>query len=56
MEYMPLGDLTSFVEKGIPEQEVKVITLQLLEGISLMHKHSLAHRDLKPAVSAVGVS
>jgi serine/threonine protein kinase len=56
MEYMPLGDLTPFVEKGIPEQEVKAITLQLLEGLSLMHKHSLAHRDLKPAVRAVDVS
>jgi serine/threonine protein kinase len=50
MEYLPHGDLESFIEKGIPEGEIKLITIQLLEGLAIMHENSFTHRDLKPAV------
>jgi len=53
MEYLPHGDLSSFIEKGIPENEVKLITIQLLEGLTIMHENSFTHRDLKPAVREV---
>jgi serine/threonine protein kinase len=50
MEYFPYGDLNAFIEKGIPENEVKLITIQLLEGLAIMHENLFTHRDLKPAV------
>src|SRR5213079_717188 len=50
MEYFSHGDLSSFIEKGIPEEEVKLITIQLLEGLTIMHENLFTHRDLKPAV------
>jgi len=33
--------------KKLPESEVKVIFQQLAEGVSYLHKHNIAHRDLK---------
>jgi serine/threonine protein kinase len=53
MEYLPYGDLNSFIEKGIPEEEVKLIAIQLLEGLVIMHKNSFTHRDLKPTVREI---
>jgi serine/threonine protein kinase len=53
MEYLPYGDLNSFIEKGIPENEIKLITIQLLEGLAIMHENSFTHRDLKPGVREV---
>ena len=50
MEYFPYGDLSSFIEKGISEEGIKLITVQLLEGLVIMHENSFTHRDLKPAV------
>jgi serine/threonine protein kinase len=55
MEYLPHGDLRCFVEKGIPEDEVKSITIQLLEGLSIMHQNLITHRDLKPAVREIPI-
>ncbi|KAF4173939.1 hypothetical protein CNMCM8694_008423 [Aspergillus lentulus] len=34
--------------KAIPETEARTITVQLLEGLRLMHDEGFAHRDLKP--------
>ena len=53
MEYLPHGDLSSFIKKGIPEEEIKLITIQLLEGLAIMHENSFTHRDLKPAVREI---
>jgi len=50
MEYLAHGDLSFFIEKGIPEEEIKSITIQLLEGLVIMHENLFTHRDLKPAV------
>ena len=53
MEYLPYGDLSSWIEKGIPEKEIKLITIQLLEGLAIMHENAFTHRDLKPAVRKI---
>lgn len=54
MEYMALGDLQGYLGKAIPETEARTITVQLLEGLRLMHDEGFAHRDLKPPVSMCG--
>ncbi|SPJ83642.1 uncharacterized protein FTOL_10158 [Fusarium torulosum] len=50
MEYYPAGNLYTCVEKrrGLPEDECRQITSQVLSGIALMHEEGFAHRDLKP--------
>lgn len=65
MEYMHsrdleanLLDLESSIKTGpgIPEEEVKEITSQILEGLKIMHAEGFAHRDLKPKVQFVFVT
>jgi serine/threonine protein kinase len=34
----------------LPEDEVKDIISQILEGVKIMHTEGFAHRDLKPQV------
>jgi serine/threonine protein kinase len=53
MEYFPLGDLQNYLSLPLPENEVKQITSQVLEGLTFMHDNGFAHRDLKPTVSLV---
>lgn len=50
MEYVPGGDLMDFVAANgaIGEDATQVITKQILEGISYVHKMGISHRDLKP--------
>ncbi|KAL6713624.1 hypothetical protein ACLMJK_009089 [Lecanora helva] len=48
MEYFELGELQRYIHEEIPEQEVKNIVVQLLEGLKIMHQHGFTHRDLKP--------
>jgi len=59
MEYIRGGDLEaclldleSLTTNGlaIPEEDVKEITSQILEGLNIMHAEGFAHRDLKPKV------
>jgi calcium/calmodulin-dependent protein kinase I len=59
MEYMAGGDLEanlldleSSIANGltIPEEDVREITSQILEGLKIMHAEGFAHRDLKPKV------
>jgi serine/threonine protein kinase len=59
MEYMPGGDLEASLldlesltesELAIPEEDIKEITSQILEGLKIMHAEGFAHRDLKPKV------
>jgi serine/threonine protein kinase len=59
MEYMRGGDLEanfldleSLMEHGlaIPEEDIKEITSQILEGLKIMHAEGFAHCDLKPKV------
>jgi serine/threonine protein kinase len=51
MEYFPHGDLQKHLQSPLPEIEGQSIVSQVLEGLSYMHLHGFAHRDLKPAVS-----
>jgi serine/threonine protein kinase len=54
MEYVPLGDLEeNVVANGgtIKEGEARDITVQILEGLKIMHLENFVHRDLKPKVS-----
>jgi serine/threonine protein kinase len=65
MEYMRGGDLEanlldleSLTENGpaIPEEDIKEITSQILEGLKIMHAEGFAHRDFKPKVEYVCVA
>lgn len=51
MEYLANGDLHKYLESPLPENEGKIIVLQILEGLNYMHQNGFAHRDMKPAVS-----
>ena len=55
MEYLPSGDLYTFISNGttLSESESQDITYQILEGIFLMHDNGFAHRDLKPQVCLI---
>ncbi|KAI8652545.1 Protein kinase domain-containing protein [Fusarium keratoplasticum] len=48
MEYLPLGDLQSYLDNPLPDREARTITEQILQGIDFMHRSKFAHRDLKP--------
>ncbi|RSM14886.1 hypothetical protein CEP52_001103 [Fusarium oligoseptatum] len=48
MEYLPLGDLQSYLNNPLPDCEARTITEQTLQGIDFMHRSKIAHRDLKP--------
>lgn len=37
----------------LSKDEVKDITIQILEGIKIMHSEGFAHRDLKPQVGSL---
>jgi serine/threonine protein kinase len=48
MEYFPLGTLDKFIREELKEEDARVISAQLLEGLKIMHEEGFAHRDLKP--------
>ncbi|RAH66708.1 serine/threonine-protein kinase [Aspergillus aculeatinus CBS 121060] len=48
MEFFPLGVLESHISESIPEEEVKDITTNLLNGLRIIHAEQFTHRDLKP--------
>jgi serine/threonine protein kinase len=52
MEYFQNGDLHKVIENFGPctESGAKRITMQLLEGLDVMHEMGFTHRDLKPQV------
>ncbi|PWW80729.1 kinase-like protein, partial [Tuber magnatum] len=47
MEYLEMGDLRKYISEPLPQETVQRITKQLLEGLDAMHRHGIAHRDLK---------
>lgn len=50
MEYLELGNLEKFFTSPMKEDDVIDITIQLSDGLSLMHECGFAHRELKPDV------
>ncbi|KAJ3220345.1 Protein kinase domain-containing protein [Dinochytrium kinnereticum] len=45
---MPGGDLFTYLQNGpVPSYEAKFITFQILSGLNYLHKHQIAHRDIK---------
>jgi serine/threonine protein kinase len=49
MEYFELGDLERYITEPITEDGMKDITIDVLNGLRIMHSENFAHRDLKPA-------
>ena len=49
MEYFEKGDLGQHLGAPLAEDEVRVISKQVLEGLAELHGQNWAHRDLKPS-------
>lgn len=49
MEYIPCGDLESYIQAGLNELDVRQIAHQVLDALRVMHRLDLVHRDIKPA-------
>ena len=51
MEYFANGVLKKYITGQIQEQDAKIISVQLIRGLEIMHREGFTHRDLKPEVS-----
>jgi serine/threonine protein kinase len=52
MEYVQHGDLGKHLTGPWAEIDTQNITIQLLEGLIIMHSLGITHRDLRPEVSS----
>ena len=52
MEYIPIGDISKTFVNGYQwnESDTRAVIKQLLQGLTVMHKAGITHRDLKPEV------
>ncbi|KAL2068665.1 hypothetical protein VTL71DRAFT_15003 [Oculimacula yallundae] len=48
MEYFERGTLDNFITPYLPENTARTVSLQLLQGLKIMHEEKFTHRDLKP--------
>ena len=55
MEYLEEGDLSKYISTlaPLPQETIKTISKQILEGLKVMHQEGITHRDIKPAVLAL---
>lgn len=53
MEYFPSGTLDLYMTTDLREVDAQSISLQLLEGLKIIHEEGFTHRDLKPQVNAI---
>jgi serine/threonine protein kinase len=52
MEYLPEGDLHSYLRQNpmLSEMDAQQVISQVLQGLAIMHRVNIAHRDIKPQV------
>lgn len=52
MEYAEFGDLRHYIKNFGPKakEEATEISRQLLQGVAILHKKKICHRDLNPQV------
>ena len=50
MEYFEKGDLRQYLSESVSVPTAKLLARQLLEGLDVMHRNGIAHRDIKPEV------
>lgn len=48
MEYLPGGNLSQWIERGLEEQEILQITSEIASALHLAHEKGYVHRDVKP--------
>jgi serine/threonine protein kinase len=50
MEYLPLGDLSRFIDDHGPLSEsiAQAMMRQMLDALNYLHHLNIAHRDIKP--------
>lgn len=48
MEYLGGGDLTRFKGQALPVELALDLTRQIAEGLSVVHRNGIIHRDIKP--------
>jgi serine/threonine protein kinase len=54
MEFIQHGDLVKQLREPWGEPDTQIITIQLLEGLIIMHRLGITHRDLRPEVCSQG--
>lgn len=53
MEYMSNGDLAGYMKDSeMAKSNAGEITRQILEGLEVIHREGICHRDLKPKVQS----
>lgn len=51
MEFIEHGHLGTYIAEYKTKVNAKDITLQILEGLVVLHERQICHRDLKPQVT-----